>query len=193
MSIDPSSPIASQQVTNTRNMIQQALGNHAANVSRSEPGLSPDILDAQGPVKLSGISTPVTLKLSQDVKIVYQTIGKLAGVNVLFDPDFAARQVNIELNGVTLQEALDLVAAESKTFWKPMTRNTIFVAADNPAKRKELEENVIKAFYLSNLSAPTELQDLVNTTGAATGVAARQLRARRLHPAAGTGSAGIAE
>ena len=135
-------------------MIQQALGNHAANVSRSEPGLSPDILDAQGPVKLSGISTPVTLKLSQDVKIVYQTIGKLAGVNVLFDPDFAARQVNIELNGVTLQEALDLVAAESKTFWKPMTRNTIFVAADNPAKRKELEENVIKAFYLSNLSAP---------------------------------------
>jgi len=164
VSIDPSSPIASQQVTNTRNMIQRALGNRAANVSRSEPGLSPDILDAQGPVKLTGISTlPVTLKLSQDAKIVYQTIGKLAGVNVLFDPDFAARQLNIELNGVTLQEALDLVAAESKTFWKPMTRNTIFVAIDNPAKRKELEENVIKAFYLSNLSAPPELQDLVNT------------------------------
>jgi general secretion pathway protein D len=135
LSIDPSSPIASQQVTNTRNMIKQALGNRAANVSRSEPGLSPEILDAQGPVRLSGISTPpVTLKLSQDAKIVYQTIGKLAGVNVLFDPDFAARQLNIELNGVTLQEALDLVAAESKTFWKPMTRNTIFVAADNPAK-----------------------------------------------------------
>jgi general secretion pathway protein D len=164
LSIDPSSPIGSQQVTNTRNMIQQALGNRAANVSRSEAGLSPDILDAQGPVKLSGISTfPVTLKLSQDAKIVYQTIGKLAGVNVLFDPDFAARQLNIELNGVTLQEAFDLVAAESKTFWKPMTRNTIFVAADNPAKRKELEENVVKAIYLSNLSAPTELQDLVNT------------------------------
>jgi len=164
VSIDPSSPIASQQVTNTRNMIQRALGNRAANGSGSEPGLSPDILDAQGPVKLSGISTlPVTLKLSQDAKIVYQTIGKLAGVNVLFDPDFAARQLNIELNGVTLQEALDLVAAESKTFWKPMTRNTIFVATDNPAKRKELEENVIKAFYLSNLSAPPELQDLVNT------------------------------
>jgi general secretion pathway protein D len=164
VSIDPSSPIAAQQVTNTRNMIQQGLGNHAANVSRSESGLSPDILDAQGPVKLSGISTlPVTLKLSQDTKIVYQTIGQLAGVNVLFDPDLTSRQLNIELNGVTLQEAFDLVAAESKTFWKPMTRNTIFVAADNPAKRKELEENVVKAFYLSNLTAPTELQDLVNT------------------------------
>ena len=162
--IDPSSPIASQQATNTRNMIQQAHGNRAENPFQPRPVLSPDILDAQGPVKLNNVSSlPVTLKLSQDTKIVYQTIGKLAGVNVLVDPDFTSRRLNLELNGVTLQEALDLVAAESKTFWKPMTRNTIFVAADNPAKRKELEENVIKAFYLSNLTAPAELQDLVNT------------------------------
>jgi general secretion pathway protein D len=162
--IDPSSPIASQQAINTRNMIQQAHGSRAENPSRPRPVLSPDILDAQGPVKLNNFSNlPVTLKVSQDTKVVYQTLGKLAGVNVLFDPDFASRRLDIELNGVTLQEALDLVAAESKTFWKPMTRNTIFVSADNPAKRKELEENVIKAFYLSNLTAPTELQDLVNT------------------------------
>lgn len=162
--IDPSSPIASQQAINTRNMIQQAPGNRAENPSQPRAVLSPDILDAQGPVKLNNVSNlPVALKLSQDTKIVYQTIGKLAGVNVLFDPDFTSRRLDIELNGVTLQEALDLVAAESKTFWKPMTRNTIFVAGDNPAKRKELEENVIKAFYLSNLTAPTELQDLVNT------------------------------
>jgi len=162
--IDPSSPIASQQAINTRNMIQQAHGSRAENPFQPRPLLSPDILDAQGPVKLNNVSSlPVTLKLSQDTKIVYQTIGQLAGVNVLFDADFTSRQLNIELNGVTLQEAFDLVAAESKTFWKPMTRNTIFVAADNPAKRKELDENVIKAFYLSNLTAPPELQDLVNT------------------------------
>ena len=43
-----------------------------------------------------------------------------------------------------------------------MTPNTIFIAADNPAKRKELEQSIIKTFYLSNLSQPTELQDVVN-------------------------------
>jgi general secretion pathway protein D len=145
-------------------MIQQARGNRTGNASQSEPELSSDILNAQGPVKLTGISNlSITLKLSEDTKAIYQSIGKLAGLNVLFDPDCASRRVNIELNGVTLRDALDLVAAESKTFWKPMTGNTIFVAADNAAKRKELEENVIKAFYLSNLTAPTELQDLVNT------------------------------
>jgi tetratricopeptide (TPR) repeat protein len=46
--IDPSSPIASQQAINTRNMIQQARGNRAENASPSRPVLCPDILVAQG-------------------------------------------------------------------------------------------------------------------------------------------------
>src|SRR2546423_13859 len=51
---------------------------------------------------------------------------------------------------------------ESKTFWRPVTRNTIFGASDTPAKRKDIEQSVIKTFYLANLSQPTELQDVVN-------------------------------
>ncbi len=107
-------------------------------------------------------NTPITLKLSADSKTIYETIGKLAGINVLFDPDYTSRNIRVELNGVTLQEALEITALESKTFWRPVTPNTIFVAADTPAKRKELEQSVIRTFYLTNLSQPNELQDLVN-------------------------------
>jgi general secretion pathway protein D len=94
--------------------------------------------------------------------VVYHTIGQLAGINVLFDPDYTPRVINVDLNGVTLEEALEITALESKTFWRPVTQNTIFVAADTPAKRKELEQSVLKTFYLTNLSLPTELQDVVN-------------------------------
>ncbi len=94
--------------------------------------------------------------------VVYRTIGQLAGINVLLDPDYTPRPINVELNGVSLEEALEITALESKTFWRPVTPNTIFVAADNPAKRKELEQSVLKTFYLTNLSQPTELQDVVN-------------------------------
>ena len=119
--------------------------------------------EAQGPVDLAAISNvPITLKMTEDTKIIYETIGKLAGLNVLFDPDYTSRRVKIELNGVSEQEALEIVALESKTFWRPVTPNTIFVASDNPAKRKEIEQSVIKTFYLANLSQPTELQDVVN-------------------------------
>ncbi len=83
-------------------------------------------------------------------------------MNVLFDPDYTPRVINVDLNGVTLEDALEITALESKTFWRPVTSNTIFVATDNPAKRKELEQSVLKTFYLTNLSQPTELQDVVN-------------------------------
>jgi general secretion pathway protein D len=81
---------------------------------------------------------------------------------MLFDPDYTSRRIKVELNSVSLEEALEIVALESKTFWRPVTPNTVFIAADNPAKRKDLEQSVIKTFYLSNLSQPTELQDVVN-------------------------------
>src|SRR5438067_2572277 len=126
-------------------------------------GLQQRVQEAQGPVELAAISNaPITLKLTEDTKVIYETVGKLAGINVLFDPDYTSRRVKIELNGVTLQEALEIIALESKTFWRPVTPNTIFVASDNPAKRKEVEQSVIKTFYLANLSQPTELQDVVN-------------------------------
>src|SRR5205085_249073 len=104
---------------------------------------------------------PITLKVSEDAKRVYSTIGQLAGVNVLFDPDLTTRPISVELNGVTLDEALDIVALESRTFWRPVTPNTIFVAADVRNKRQELEQNVLKTFFLNNLNQPTELQEVV--------------------------------
>ena len=126
-------------------------------------GLEKKVHEAAGPVELAPISNiPITVKLTDKSDMVYRTIGQLAGINVLFDPDYTPRQIKVELNGVTLEEALEITALESKTFWRPVTLNTIFVAQDNPAKRKELEQSVLKTFYLTNLSPPTELQDVVN-------------------------------
>src|SRR6202041_3663398 len=126
-------------------------------------GLERKIKEAQGPIELAPISiVPITVKLTEDSKVIYQTVGQLAGINVLFDPDYTSRRIKVELNGVTLEEALEITALESKTFWRPVTQNTIFVAQDSVAKRKELEQSVLKTFYLSNLSQASELQDVVN-------------------------------
>jgi general secretion pathway protein D len=160
--IDASSFIAQQELKRTQQMIQEAQ-NPQPQASAGATALRRRLESAQGPVELAPISNvPITLKLTEDTKVIYETIGKLAGINVLFDPDYTSRRVRIELNGVTLEDALEVVSFETKTFWRPVTTNTIFVAQDNPAKRKELEQNVIKTFYLSNLSQPTELQDVVN-------------------------------
>jgi general secretion pathway protein D len=163
MEVDPSLFIAQQELNKTLKMIQDRQ-NPQPQAAGPPNSLERRLREAGGPVELAPISNvPITLKLT-DTKsdVAYRTIGQLAGINVLFDPDYQPKQVRVELNGVTLEEALEITALESKTFWRPVTSNTIFVAQDNPAKRKELEQSVLKTFYLSNLSQPTELQDVVN-------------------------------
>jgi len=162
LAIDPSLFIAKQELTRTLKMISDKT-NPQPQAAGPPNSLERKIHQARGPVELAPISSvPITVKLTDKSDIVYRTIGQLAGINVLFDPDYVPKQIKVELNGVTLQEALEISALESKTFWRPVTPNTIFVAQDNPAKRKELEQSVLKTFYLSNLSQPTELQDVVN-------------------------------
>ncbi len=162
LEIDPSSFIAQQELKRTEQMIKEAQ-NPQPQASAAPSALRRRLEAAQGPVELAPISNvPITLKVTEKSNVIYETVGKLAGINVLFDPDYTPRQVHVELNNVTLEQALEIISFETKTFWRPVTPNTIFVAQDTPAKRKELEQNVIKTFYLSNLSQPTELQDVVN-------------------------------
>jgi general secretion pathway protein D len=161
--IDPSSAIAQQEILHTKQMIEATKSAAPKAAAPPASGVQKRLDEAGGPVELATISnTPINLKITEDSKVIYETVGKLAGINVLFDPDYTSRRVKIELNNVSLEEALQIIALESKTFWRPVTANTIFIAADNPAKRKDLEQSVIKTFYLANLSQPTELQDVVN-------------------------------
>jgi general secretion pathway protein D len=163
VAIDPSLFIAKQELDRTLKMINDQR-NPPPQAAGPPSGLQRRVRDAAGPVELAPISNiPITVKmLNQKSDVVYRTVAQLAGVNVLFDPDYTPRVINVDLNSVTLEDALQITALESKTFWRPVTQNTIFIAQDNPAKRKELEQSVLKTFYLTNLSAPTELQDVVN-------------------------------
>ena len=95
-------------------------------------------------------------RLSADSIRVYQTLGKLAGLNVAFTPDFHAAPLGEDLSGITVEDALKLVAMQSKSFWKPVTPNTILVIPDNPNNRRDYDDEVLKTIYLSNPLAPAD-------------------------------------
>jgi general secretion pathway protein D len=170
--IDPTNDLAQQEIRRTQQMMGQQTQTQAPaepKQPRAEDLLRRRLEQARPPVELAQLSdVPITgLKMENDSKIVYETLGKLAGINVLFDPDYTGRRIPIDLQHVTLREALDIVGMESRTFWRPVTPNTIFIAQDTPTKRKELEQNVIKTFYLGNSggssTSNTDLQDVVTS------------------------------
>src|SRR5262249_40184588 len=100
LQIDPSSFIASQEIKKTRDMIS---GQGSQPQSLQSPPRSPvskRLEEAAEPAELAPISNaPITLEIANDSKMVYETIGKLAGINVLFDPDYTSRRVTLKLNG----------------------------------------------------------------------------------------------
>src|SRR5229473_521508 len=158
--IDPSSPVADQELRKTVEMIAEK--NSAADAA-AEPPTDPNERPlAAMPPEIKPLSrAPINLKIPNDAKVVFETIGKLAGLTVIFDPDFPARRISVELNNVTLEQALDIVSLESKAFWKPVTENIIFVIPDQPQKRRDYEEEMVKTFYLSNTFQPQDITEIV--------------------------------
>jgi general secretion pathway protein D len=177
---DPASDIAMQEIGRTRAMIRRnsnAADNPGAASLEEEKTLTPSELahrraqertDALLPVPVLKPMSPDPFDLrmaNQPPRVLFETVAGLAKINVLFDPEYNQQQTiraqSIELKGTTLDQALDQISVITKSFWKPLSENTIFVTVDNPTKRREYAEQVVKVFYLSNVTAPQEMQEML--------------------------------
>jgi general secretion pathway protein D len=159
--IDGSNFLVQQEVRRTTDMIRRQ--ERLKLLPKAEPAPAKSAEDIAPSVELQPLpNTAITLHMTVNADAAYKTICKLAGINVVIDPDYRPQKITLDLTDVTMREALDMVRLESKTFWRPVLANTIFVAADSPAKRKEIEQNVMRTFYLRNITTPTELQEAGN-------------------------------
>jgi general secretion pathway protein D len=121
-----------------------------------------EISSLEGPVSLQPVSDdPLTLHMEQDTKVVYQAICKAAGLNVIFDPEYVPKRIPVDLNNVSLPDALHIVEVLSGTFWKPVTSNTIFVAQNTRAKRTEDDDLAVQTFYLTNVSQQNDANEIM--------------------------------
>src|SRR5215475_12855214 len=98
LEIDPSNELAQQEIRATREKMN-APPNQETSLS---PNANPALEDIGGPPQLKPISNePITLHMVEDSKIVYQTIGKAAGINVLFDPEYTSKRIQVDLTNVS--------------------------------------------------------------------------------------------
>ena len=102
------------------------------------------------------------IKLSGEVRRAYTTLGKVGGINVIFAPDFNPSPPEVELDfiDVTLTEALELLALQSKTYWSVLKENTILVAEDTQQTRQRYQEEIVKTFHLSNVGDKQDLSQI---------------------------------
>jgi general secretion pathway protein D len=158
--IDPSNEAAQQEIASVRH--KQGERAPAPEIGLPEPPAEQQELESIGaPPELKPVTNePLSLHMTEDAKVVYQAVGKAAGVNVLFDPDYHSSRIQVDLNNVSILDALRIVGVMSNTFWRPVTGNTIFVAQNSRTKRQELDEQAVETFYLTNAWQQNDLNDV---------------------------------
>jgi len=177
--ISPGSAVASQEILRTQQMLErehqreEATGKEAPPAERAlTPVEAYKKLERERLGRLRGVPelkplnpAPINLKMNNKTKVLFDTVAKYAGINLLWDPEYqvpARDGFNVELNDSTIEQALDYLAVLTHSFWKALSSNTIFVTNENPNKRRDYEEQVAKVFYLQNIQSTQELQEVVN-------------------------------
>ena len=172
--IDNSNQAAAQELLRTEmeaasasRSTAQTIGNTGilqgleAKISRQRPGTH-DAGSLDSPVELKPVSNdPITLHMVGDSKIIYQAICKEAGLNVIFDADYASKSIPVDLMSVSVPDALRIVGKIAGTFWSPVTSNTIFVAQNNRTKHNDIDDLAVETFYLTNVSQQNDANEVL--------------------------------
>jgi general secretion pathway protein D len=100
--------------------------------------------------------------LQGDTRQLYTQIGAAFGVSMQFDQNLASRVIRFDLDNVDFYTATDVVGKMTKSFWSPVSSHDAMVASDTVETRKQYERLALRTFYIGNVSAQTDLNDLVN-------------------------------
>ncbi len=160
LAIDGGNQAAQQEITITERMMATAPSSRLDLPAPTGP--SPDLASVAEPLRLKPVSNdPITLHMVEDTKVIYQAIGKAAGLNVIFDPDYTSRRIQLDVTNVPLDDALRILGAQAGTFFKPITNNTIFVAQNVPNKHQTVDTLAVQTFYLSNAATQADQNELL--------------------------------
>jgi general secretion pathway protein D len=128
-----------------------------ARLQSAEPILSPTSRDPLG-IHFNNAS----------IRDILNFIGNATGINITYDRDFQDRSITLDLEGVTLEQALQQIMVANQLFYKVLNERTIIVAADTTQKRTQYEDQVIRTFFISHSDATdiaTMLTGIVRVAG----------------------------
>ncbi len=162
LQIDPGNESASQEIQITRALDNPGASNSPPEATPAATAALRDVNSVSAPINLKPISNdPIMLHMVGDTKDIYTAIGKIAGLNVLFDPDYQSRRIPVDLASVSLADALRIVGTIAGTFYKPITPDTIFVAANTRQKHTDLDNVAVQTFYLTNAAQQADANEIV--------------------------------
>jgi type II secretory pathway component GspD/PulD (secretin) len=118
----------------------------------------------QGPPPLLGLRERLKGLNFQNASVrdILSLIGNNSGIRITYDQAYQDKAYSIELEDVTVEEALQQIMSANQLFYKVVNPRTIIVVNDRADKRQQYDEMVVRVFYVSHADAQ-ELSQMVTT------------------------------
>ncbi len=151
VSIDPANEAAAQELAKV--MAAQAAAKQVRQGALKQALKANEEAANEPAVKLKPLpDEPLAhFRITADSRKVFEALAKLAELNVAFTSTFRpVPQFSVDLSNVKVEDALNIVALQTHTFWRAVTSNTILVIPDTPTDRRDYDVEELKTIYLSN-------------------------------------------
>jgi type II secretory pathway component GspD/PulD (secretin) len=123
-----------------------------------------------GPVQVQPRAVKHTFDYRGDTKGAYEQLAQAYGLIVNFEQTLPPLQIRFRLPDADFETAAAALSVATHTFWVPMSRKTILVAEDTPAKRTEFMPEVTKTFVLPESVDESELTDTMRAVREVAGI-----------------------
>lgn len=105
---------------------------------------------------LSGVyKKPINLEFRDaSIKMVFDALARTTGINFIFDRDVKTDQrTTVFLKQTTLDDAIDVILSTGQLEKKILNSSSVLIYPNTPAKLREYQDLMVKAFYLANVDA----------------------------------------
>jgi general secretion pathway protein D len=98
---------------------------------------------------------PVNLEFRDtSIKLVFDALSRTTGINFIFDRDVRVDQrTTVFLKQTSLDDAIDVILSTGQLEKKVLNPSSVLIYPGTPAKLREYQDLMVRAFYLANVEA----------------------------------------
>lgn len=110
---------------------------------------------ASTPPALINFTTPLPRIRYNNASLrdILNSIADVTGINITYDREVTDRPATVQLDGVTLEQALAQLMQQNQLSYKVINERSIFVFQDIATKHAQYDEQVVRVFYVSHADA----------------------------------------
>lgn len=98
---------------------------------------------------------PINLEFRDtSIKLVFDALSRTTGINFIFDREVRPDQrTTVFLKQTSLDDAIDVILSTGQLEKKVLNPSSVLIYPSTPAKQREYQDLMVRAFYLSNVEA----------------------------------------